>query len=157
MTRLRRFALLLALCPLAACDTAGSDSSFTATLSGAVDARLGGSAGFGPSGGDRYQLLLRLDEGESDGFRGSLGFYFDGTDRPAAGTYAIGSDDPGGVDVSIVLNDSQGAISLVGRGGTLTLTGASDDLMEGTFDFEAGTVFGGGETAVTGAFTAEPE
>jgi hypothetical protein len=145
---------LLALLP--ACDTVGDDSAFTATLEGAVDARLEGAATFSPVGGDRFQLLLRLDEGDSDGFRGSLGFSRDGTARPGEGTYPIGGDDPDAFDVTIILTDDQGAIALEARSGTLTVTESSEDLLEGAFAFEAGTVFGGGDTTVEGTFTAEP-
>jgi hypothetical protein len=148
-------ALLALLLP--ACDTVGDGSAFTATLDGAVDGRLEGIATFGPVGGDRFQLLLRLDEGDSEGFRGSIGFSRDGTRRPRTGTYPISRGEPDAFDVTIVLLDDEGAIALEARSGTLTVTGSSEDLLEGEFAFEAETPFGGGETEVEGTFTAVPE
>jgi hypothetical protein len=46
-------ALLGLLVVLAACDTAEDEADFTATLTGAVDARFEGEATFGPTGGDQ--------------------------------------------------------------------------------------------------------
>ena len=151
------FAGVFLLVVLSACDTAGDDTRFIATLDGAVDARLEGSAVFGPVGGDAFRLLLRLDEGDSGGFEGSIGFSRGGTARPAAGTYDISRGDPDDFDVDVLLRDAEGSVALEGRSGTLTITASSEDLMTGSFAFEAGTAFGGGDTSVSGTFTAEPD
>ncbi|MDX1420837.1 MAG: hypothetical protein R3181_12795, partial [Rubricoccaceae bacterium] len=112
--RPRPAALLLALLTLAACDSAGEDeAAFTATLSGAVDARLEGEASFGTdaeAGALRFLILLQADEDRSGGVEGSVGFYVDGETRPAEGTYAVGEAD--GTAALIVLVDAQGSLSL---------------------------------------------
>jgi hypothetical protein len=154
----RPVALFVLLLVLGACDTVeGDEATFTATLAGAVDAQLEGEATFGSvfeAGESRFRIFLQADENLSGGTRGSIGFFFEDEDRPTTDTYAVGS--VGGVAVTIVLVDAQGAPSLVGVSGTLVIAESSAERLSGSFDFEAETVFGGGETTVSGTFTAVP-
>ena len=155
----RSGALLLGLLAFTACDSGdGALAHFDAALTGAVTADLAGEAAFGPvveDGTPHFRILLLADEEASDGTDGSVGFYFEDDARPAAGSYSVGTD--GDVGVSIILTDAQGSVSLVGVEGTLTVTESGPDGMSGTFEFDAETLFGGGETSIAGAFTATPE
>ena len=156
--RLRPHVALLSLLALAACDTDGAASAFSATLSGAVNADLEGEAVFGPvveEGETRFRILLLADNGTSGGVDGSIGFYFAGAERPPAGPYEVG--EAGEVALSVVLLDDLGASALAGVGGTLTIAASGPDGVSGSFDVDAETVFGGGETTAQGAFTAVPE
>lgn len=159
--RLRPAALLLTLVAFAACDSAvGGASSFTARLTGAVDAQLRGDATFSPGvavGASRVTILLSAREDRGDGTRGSILFDVpeEALDREGvlrAGTYTVGD----GLEAGVSVWGTLGPVSLAVQRGTLTLTASSLERLQGTFDLEARAPWGAA-SAVQGMFTAVAE
>jgi hypothetical protein len=144
----------------------GGTATFSAQVSGGVQATIGGTASFGSGTDDQGQTLhfIQLVEGgTSPG--AMIQFARKGPQGFSAASYTIvdGKNGVGDGDVVAVLTDKEGnqlTAVFAASGGTLNVTSSSGTRMEGTFTFPAiGAAIANPGAAlnvtVTGTFTAD--
>lgn len=141
------------------------EGTYTATVSGAVTATLGGTAifasGTDPDTGESAWVVY-LVENENAAFTSGNNVFFAGFGPPEERSYMLqdiseSQDIPeSGAGGVVIMYDGQMLTgAFLSTGGSLTITDLSADRMDGTFNFTAvGNVFDG-QTATEGAVTVQ--
>lgn len=144
-----------------------SEGTFTATVSGDVDASFEGNAAWASvtdpaSGESAWGIVL----GDTNVGSNAVVIFHLGTSEPETGTYSlvdasVGSDFQSGTGAFVVLSvGGSSTLSVNSTGGTVTISSASADRLRGTFNITAsGALIDGNMTqhvtvTVSGEFDA---
>lgn len=133
------------------------NSSFQATVSGAIQTPLAGTAVLlalpsvdGSTGGTAPSRILGMADRAS---RTVVAFRWDGAAAVAPGSYAIGADTS---SATMMYDTGSGAAgsTFSGVSGAVTITTATDQLVGGSYSVTARASDTGDQISVTGTFTA---
>jgi hypothetical protein len=111
-----------------------SDATFRVALTGAIEADYAGDGAVAGARYGRYHVALVGGGGADAPPRMVISFAHEGTERPAAGTYAVGSGSPFSGSLEIY-STPQREFSI--GSGELEITGVDGDELTGRFTFTA--------------------